>query len=154
MLKGSLMVWQVIGGRTGLWTVFCLTSEIAMAVLLRVILKKHQGCCHLNQALAPWGHGLCIPFTSPPSQHRGTVPCIGKGSEILSPICRCDRCKSIFTVASCMLWLVLFISYDCSILILHNPFLRKPLIVCRCYLCIFSVHTVFEPHKSRNGSGR
>lgn len=44
-------------------------------------------------------------------------------------MCRCHRSKAIFIVASCMLWLVLFISYDCSVLICTIPY-RGSLSLC------------------------
>lgn len=64
------------------------------------------------------------------------MPCTGKGSGILSRVCRWHRSKAIFIVASCMLRLVLFISYDCSVLICTIPY-RESLSLCARDIYIF-----------------
>ena len=60
-------------------------------------------------------------------------------------MCRCHRSKAIFIVASCMLWLVLFISYDCSILICTIPF-RGSLSPCACDIYILFLFPLCLDH--------
>lgn len=94
-------------------------------------------------------HPFC--FSSIPA--LGMVPCVWEA--LRKPITQFQLWQTqghLIKVASCTLSRVFFISYNCLILILNNPFWGSFLFV-HVLSLYFSAYTLCVPRKSRTGSG-
>lgn len=118
---------------------------------LQQIMKMWSGllCCLSKPALAPRGPGSCIPFVLSLAQHWAQCPVFGKHSEILSHTCRSDRPMALRTkplpaAETGTVYLPGWLSFDAA------RFCIDKASSCALSVYIFSVSSLFEPHKSKN----